>query len=576
LANAGFDKLSSMWLERADWNDDEIDTMVGLWEGEIPGEFKSRFPNAEVGTLVNMVRLAWSDLATTAGRIPDLKSIPYNETKNEMVRTAKHEMIGYSYLREAEPSGKIFMWLLLWWLIGAGRAVALVRPNFKDKKPSLTLRDPRTCRPTFARTSSGMPVELDSLLFRREISREEARNLGLVVHKASTQGAPIGGPTTGMSSATSSTKDETKTVVVHEYIDKKWWMLASEGSMVSSEHGLGEVPGWFFKSHGGDRKGGISLFKDQISLMMAVSLLVSYKISAADRSLNPIYWAKGLESSLKIGPAVINKLADDGEIGRLDPPNQLQVDRDIEMLTQFQRVLNRNPETRQGEIANKGSYVSAKTVEQLAEAVDTVVGQYWDLVSVGMQNLLRVAFKMDEKLWRNVEKTVIPLVKGKYQRTDYTPGEDIDGNHHIMVEYGFGLGGYQGFLQMMQANQAKVMSRRRVIEEMPGVSDAETLMREIDLEDMDDAGKANFQQLAAMGQLDMILWAKLRDEMAKKGLQLYEVIEKYQVEIQEQAQAAVEGGGAEAITAAPGEGAPPQEEAGAPPGVPPSVLAGVG
>jgi hypothetical protein len=69
----------------------------------------------------------------------------------------------------------------------------------------------------------------------------------------------------------------------------------------------------------------------------------------------------------------------------------------------------------------------------------------------------------------------------------------------------------------------------------------------------------------------MILWSKLRKQMAKKGLPLSEVIEKYQEEIQAAAQAANQQGGAEALTAPPGPEAPPEQ---ALPGLPPGALVG--
>lgn len=563
MADTPFDLLETEWIRRQEWNDDEIDTMVGLWEGNIPNDYERYFPSGSPKQLVNLVKLAWSDLATQTGRIPDLRGDPANESDAEAKRIGRFEHIGHSYLRNAEPSAKIFMRLLAWWLIGAGRAVVLIRPDNEQKAPVPVLRDPRTCRPKFSRTSSGMPVEVDSLLFCREVSREEAIDMG-VPAKARSQRPmdTIFGDT-----------EETEKVKVYEYIDKHFWIIASDGGSKRVKHDLGVVPGWFFKNYGGDRKGGISLFKDQVGLMVQVSLMISMKIAQADRLLNPVYWAKGHEGKIKIGPAIINKLSDDGEIGRLDPPSLIQVDRDIDQLTTFSRILNRNPETRQGEIQSRGQYVSAKTVEQLAEAIDSVIGEYWDLISVGLQKLMAICFRMDEKLWPNETKTVAFVRKGTYKRLEYTPAKDINGRYHINVEYGFSLGGYQGFLQNLQAKEAKVMPRRRVIEEMPGVSDVDRVMREIDLEDMDDAGKALFQQLAATGQLDAIIWAKLRKEMAEKGMPLQDAILKYQEELQAQAQAAVDNGGAEAFTAAPGA-APAEEEAG-PPGIPPSVAAGM-
>ncbi len=117
-----------------------------------------------------------------------------------------------------------------------------------------------------------------------------------------------------------------------------------------------------------------------------------------------------------------------------------------------------------------------------------------------------------------------------------------------------------------------MQSKRRAMEEMPGVSDVDDLLREIELETMDDAATANFAALAAQGQLDMLLWAKIRNEMARDGTPLAEAIVVYEEEIRAQAQIAMEQGGADAITAAPAQEAAPAEQQ--LPGVPPAALVG--
>jgi len=241
-------------------------------------------------------------------------------------------------------------------------------------------------------------------------------------------------------------------------------------------------------------------------------------------------------------------------------------------MNQFSRILNKNPEVRQGEVASKGQYTSAKTLEQLADAIDTVVGSDWDVIGPGLEYLFKVAFTMDIKLWPNVEKTISGDMKGKRFLDTYVPIEDIGDRRSIRVDYGFGVGGYQGFLMHLQAKDAGVMSRRRAMEAMPGITDTAEEQNLIDIEAMDDAGKALFQQQAAQGALDLRLWMKLRKEMAEKGMPLHEAIEKYQAEIAAQAIAS-QGTDQGALTAPMPEDMPPEEEE--LPGIPPSVLAGV-
>jgi hypothetical protein len=544
-------------VKKRDWLDGQkaMTEMAQIYEGELPRQYEKFFPKNSPKQMVQVIPLAWDDLATQVGRLPDLRGEPRDQTRAELKRVGLHEKIGFSYLRDALPTGKRFMRDLAWWL-QVGRAVAIVTPDFEKQKPRLELRDPRTCYPGVAKRVNNTIVSLDDIIFKYKLPIDEARLRNL---------APP--PERG-----NWPNPEKSEVEVLEYLDDKTWMIVSEfGNMVRGEHNLGLVPAHVFESFTPDGPAGKSRFKDQIALMVSIARLISAKIAFADRLVNPILWAKGSTGTLELGPYVINNLGPNGEMGQIAPPTQFQVDRDIQLLNQFSRVLNRNPEVRQGEIASKGVYTSAKTLEQLAEAIDTVVGADWDIIAPGLEYLMKVCFTMDVKLWPNTQKTINGSLRGKRFLDSYTPKDDIGDRVDIRVDYGFGVGGYQGFLMHLQAKEAKTMSRRRAMEAMPGVTDVDEEMNLIDVEDMDEAGKAMFQNLAAQGMLDMPLWAELRKEMAEKGTPLYEAIIKYQSQIQEQAAAAAESeqqGG----LAAPEQG-PPQEEA--LPGIPPAVLAGV-
>ncbi|MEE9593460.1 MAG: hypothetical protein V3W28_07760, partial [Thermoplasmata archaeon] len=359
---------------------------------------------------------------------------------------------------------------------------------------------------------------------------------------------------------------------VLEYIDKERWVVASDGGTVQiAHHNLGMVPGWVFQTHAPNKSGGLSQFQDQVTLMVSISRLITQKLRFADRLVHPVYWVRGHEGVVELGPDVINKLGPGGEMGVLLPPHTLQVDRDIEKLEQFSRILNRNPEVRQGEVSGN-TYTSAKTLEALSAAVDTVIGRMWDIVSVGMEKMVAVCFKMDEGMWPDTKKNMRGVIKNQRFASKYTPSRDIAGRFEINVEYG-GIGGYQGFLMLLQAKDSGVQSRRRVAEAQPGVSDVDDLMREIELETMDDAATANFAAIAAEGQLDMILWAKLRKAMAEGIIPLHDIIFEYEQELLEQAQQAQEQGGAEGMTAAPGPDQTLPEEAPLP-GISPAALVG--
>jgi hypothetical protein len=536
---------------------EELEEMVRLYEGELPDRYRKFFPKNSPEHLVQVIPLAWDDLATQIGRLPDLRGEPRDNSATELKAAGKLEKIGFSYLRNAKPSGKLFMKQLAWWL-QLGRGVAIVTPDFDKQSPRFEIRDPRTCYPGVKEMVNNTIIELEDLIFKYELDIEEARLRGLAhPPQFNDEG-----------------KDERAhtTVKIIEYIDSdKWCIVSEDGQYKEAYHNLGVVPGHVFDSFTPNRKAGRSRFRDQVTLAVSISRLISAKMAFADKLTSTTLWTRNFEGVLEMGGDTIIKLGPQGELGQIGPTQLLQVDQDIQMLNQFSRVLNRNPEVRQGEIAAKGTYTSAKTLEQLSDAIDTVVGADWDVIGPGMEKLFAIAFEMDVKLWGNVEKTVTGNLHGKRFFDSYLPSKDIGDRRDIRVDYGFGVGGYQGFLMHLQAGDAGYMSNRRVMESMPGVSDVDEEMRTIELESLDEAAKAAILAQAAQGALDLRMIADIKNLVAKKGVPILEAVQKLQEQIAAQAQAS-QGTEQAALTAPMPEEMPMEEEM---PGIPPSVMMGV-
>ena len=537
----------------------EMDMLAEIYEGKLPESLKDFFPKNQPRHLVNMIKSAWNDLATQIGRIPEFRHDTLNDTDLELKRVGLLEKVAHNYLRTSDPSAPMFMWQLAWYLIGFGRAVAIVKPDHERGGPIFDLKDPRTAYPRAKRMSGNTIVELADIMFKYKIPTSTAKAMGLVTRQIEVK-SRFGNDITY--------KDNDTTEVI-EYIDDKKWLLVSDGgTIIRDDHNLGVVPAHVFQSFSPNQSWGLSLFKDQVSFMVAISRLMTQKLAFADQLVNPMIWVKGHEGKLQIGPRILNRLSDRGAMGVVAPPQNLQVDQDIAILERFSRIMNKNPESRSGEVQQKGTYTSAKTLEQLADAIDTVVGQYWDIIGVGLAHLVKVAYMMDEKLWAKEEKSITGNKGGQRYSDKYVPGTDIRGRYFIRVDYGFGIGGYQGFLMHLQAKEAKVMPKRVAMEAMPGASDVDEWLRQMELEGMDEAGLSNFMTLGAQGALDSVIWARMRNEMAKNRTPLADVVLMYEQELQAQAAQAQGEGNVDALTAPPGpEEAPIEEEAQQPPGV---------
>jgi len=278
-----YDRLNEA-VEQRDWHAEQadMDVMADIYEGILPPEYERYFPKSVPKHLVQVIPLAWDDLATQVGRLPDLRGEPRNLTDKEQKAIGLLEKIGFSYFHAAKPTGKRFMKDLAWWL-QLGRAVAIVTPDFYMQMPRLEIRDARTCYPGIKESVNNTIVELTDLTFKYKLKYDEALARGL---------APV--------------KDERSQLVeveVIEYLDDKTWIIVSEfGNFVKADHNLGVVPGWVFQSFTPNRKAGKSRFKEQIGLMVAMSRLITAKIAFADRLVHPILWARGHEASIEVGP----------------------------------------------------------------------------------------------------------------------------------------------------------------------------------------------------------------------------------------------------------------------------------
>jgi len=501
---------------------DDMYKLTEVYEGDLPAEYVDFFPKNTPRHEVNFIGLAWDDLAQTVARAPEIQVDPVN-TSNLAVRKAeKLEHIVTGYFQNAAPFDSAFLYQNAFNLVGLGKFVAICVPNGEHKVPQFEARDPRNCFPGARKRIGSYISELSDLIFETKVPRMEAVAMGLAA-KNDAEGNELTGE-----------------VTIYEYLDKTWWAQVGPDGTSKAKHGLKRIPG-VYRSTFSPNKVGKSQFKEQISLMVAVSRIITQKIAYLDRVIYPITWVKGLTGELTLGPNAVATLSEHGSIGQLAPPATLQVDRDLSTLERYQRILNRNPEVRQGEVDGKGAYVGAKTLDSLNDSVDNSVARFWDAVQNGYEELAAIALEMDESLYGRKEKTISTIAKGQRNVETYRAKKDIAGRRQVRVAYGFGVGGsYQAFLENVQAWQAELKPKRMAVESMPGGNDANRILRELELDAIDAVAFDGFKAQAANGQLDMQLWAKYRKLMEQKGLSWYEAFTQMTEDMQAQADAAAQ------------------------------------
>ena len=211
-------KILDAEVHHRDWAEGQqaITRLAGVYEGELPSEYNKYFPKESPKHIVNMIRLAWDDLATSIGRLPEFRGEPLNQSNKEEKKVSKLEHIAHAYLRNSKPSGKLLMWETAWWLL-ASRAVMLVIPDHKTKMPRITVRDPKSAYPGVKELAGGQIIELSDIIFKYELDADVMQRMGLAV---GTEEDSFGRTVTK------------KKGQVIEYIDDQQWLICSDGGTV--------------------------------------------------------------------------------------------------------------------------------------------------------------------------------------------------------------------------------------------------------------------------------------------------------------------------------------------------------
>jgi hypothetical protein len=579
--------LKELWSERQLYYGQlhhQIDTMVRVYEGVLPDEYDDFFHEEMHVHLINMIRLAWDDLATLAGKEFLLYVEPDNETTTAKTRAEKLEKWAYGVNRAGRNAGgitmKSLMKVLMWWLVGTANAVLMVLPDYENKSPFFTFRDPRTHFPPVGWSPWNETRAEDSLFaYQKTIAQlkaeygDAANMIGQRTGVTYALGAPGG--------ITKSNDDE-RYLWVGEYYSEDQWMIATledqAVELVYSEKGDKGHPGIqpvsAMSLYSGMNTKGRSLFADQVSIQAAMARMFSQKLDFFDRTLYPLIFTTPLAGkNLRVGPYAVNEF--DITLGvnpRLDtvaPSQSVDADQMMAFALGMSRMLNRNPEQFQG----AGDANSAKAIQSLKEGVTATVRDFiWPNPIEVLPTSYANAAKMDIKLWGRQTKSASGRRRNKNFVQTYRPYELLKGREHTFeVEAGAGLAGYQGMLELLQMLGAETISEDTLLEQSDHVRDAELEKRRIQKMRMEKLLWASMQARAAQqagtpGALKPGAMGKLR-KMTEDGEDLFDAITKLEETKQlydELPPAPPAGPG---LPGAPGPGGIPPEMAGLIPGL---------
>jgi hypothetical protein len=237
-------------------------------------------------------------------------------------------------------------------------------------------------------------------------------------------------------------------------------------------------------------------FDDILWVQVARSRFATLSLEAAQKSVQAPYALPADVNVMEIGPDATIRSASPEKIRRVDlnvPPGLFQ---ESAQLDQELRVGGRYPEGRLGN--SNASIVTGRGVEALMGGFDTQVKTAQTVFAEALTQVMALCFEVDEKIFKNVRKTVRGMDAGAPFEVEYTPAKDIAGEYIVDVTYGLmaGLNPNQALVFGLQARGDQLISRDFLRRQMPWEINVTMEEQKIEVEKMRDALLASVSGLA--------------------------------------------------------------------------------
>lgn len=524
----------------------DMDTMVNIYDGNIPAEYADMFHEEMNVHNINMIRLAWDDLAWMAGKEFPLYVRPDGNDATNKDRAERIEKWGYSINEAGRHAGgvsmKALMKVLMWWLIGCANAIAMVLPDYENKSPYFTFRDPRTHLPPVGWTPWNETKAEDAMFaYQKPLSQliiEYPDKKDELLQAAGFGNAQSG--STGSSQLYTELGDVW--MWVGEYYHADCWMVATMDNrpveLVKSVTGDAGHPGVqpvvSMGLYSATRSKGRSIFADQVSVQAAMARMFSQKLDFYDRTLYPLIFTTPLVGkTIKVGPYAVNQF--DVTMGlnpraeAIGPTNSVDADQTMQFAVGMSRMLNRNPESMQG----AGEADSAKALAELRKGItDTVREGIWPAAIETLPTLYAAAAEMDQNLWGGTTKTSSGKRKNSEFQLTYRPRTLLKGRERkISVEPGVGLSGFQGTQELLMLLGAEAISEDDMLEQGEWVREASEAKKRIQGMRMEKLMWADLQARAGAqpgtpGKVRPGALSELWEMVLEKDMDLFAAIKK--------------------------------------------------
>ena len=443
-----------------------------------PGLFPDDYPKPMVA---NFIDIAARDVAEVIAPLPSFNCSSTNSVSDRARQKAdKRTMIASGYRDQSRLQTQMFT--------GADRYLTfglmpiLVEIDYERKTPIINVDDPLGSYPEFDR-------------FGRLVSytKRYTKTVGDLVRDFPEHESVIRGRV--------GTTNDLSRMDMYRYHDKDSTILflSERNNFVLAEtpNPIGKVMAVMAVRPGLDSNSEFrGQFDDILWVQVARSRFATLSLEAAQKSVQAPYALPADVNVMEIGPDATIRSASPEKIRRVDlnvPPGLFQ---ESAALDQELRVGGRYPEGRLGN--SNASIVTGRGVEALMGGFDTQVKTAQTVFAETLTQVMALCFEVDEKIFKNVRKTVRGMDAGAPFEVEYTPAKDIAGEYVVDVTYGLmaGLNPNQALVFGLQARGDQLISRDFLRRQMPWEINVTMEEQKIEVEKMRDALLASVSGLA--------------------------------------------------------------------------------
>lgn len=454
-------KANSYWHEATSRFDDLVDAYHGNYQKLWPNEFR----RGEAPKVANWIRLGWKRYAAMVGKVPSSHVRPSKVSRVSQTKADKIEKV-LAHYDEASNMGSI-MKEYAWYLVGFGAGVIGVMPDKTLQGPKYFYKDPRTVFPAPGSGSTSSSSSHYSMLSKPTMNVASMPwvifdEVQPVVTLIDTYPMLI-----DRISAITESSDPFLPVQVITLMDKQWWtVVVNDKLLLQVEHNLGFVPVKYTTMNVPDQLGGESMFEQNIGLVLAYMRMLNQKLTYNENIVWPWLMVRGVHH-MDPKTRVIEIMDTDGDAEFLAPPGEIQVERDLDTLDRLIRILNQDTESLRGEAP--GSTVTGLGLGELNRTVTSAVQDFWDHMKPDIEFIRSSALIMDEELYGNIKKPMVGKTRGESFEESYRPAQTIKGHHTVAVDFGIGVGGFEGFVELMQFAAQGYIDEQEVMENSPWI-----------------------------------------------------------------------------------------------------------